>query len=151
MARKLDPEKLIVVEFAMASGVSLASIERDYAKQWGVEGRHVRRYIKSVKESWDRRESAPIEEKRARLAEMTLHVYRRALLKGHDGSAIRALDLAAKIYGITKSDVLAAVGIYDPRGAYTSNDAIKARLAELREQQLAMLAPGDEDKDGGSN
>jgi hypothetical protein len=90
-----------------------------------------------------------------RLTEAAWSRYRACVAKGHENSARGALDLIARMNGVTTQQVLGVVGPYDSRGLFTSGQAIQERLRELRAQQAAALAAGtpdeDEDKGGGSN
>ena len=155
MANTVDPRRLLAVENALASGAPRAYVIDELTQKWACSRRTAMRAIREVERQWAERAQAGVEDMRTRLTESAWGRFRSAVVKGHDRSAMQALDFIARINGLAAQQVLGVVGPYDSRGVFTSGQAIQDRLRELRAQQAAALAAGepedDKDKGGGSN
>jgi hypothetical protein len=148
MSRGWDEKMLAEVDQALGRGEPQGAVVDRVAASWGVEPRKVKRAIAEVLRRWGSRVvDADPDEQRAHLVGLVVSIYRESRAKGHGKVALACVDSMARILGLTRPDVLAVAGVLDQRGALTSPDEVRARLAELRQRQLG--AATDDEGGGG--
>ncbi len=137
MARPWNTAWLATVEDALGRGVPHDTIIATLRDDLGISSRRARRYIDAVLASWtERMTSATLDEQRGELVGLAMSVYREARRKGHAKTALAAIDTTARLLGLTRPDAQVAINVLDAGGALTSQDAVRERLAELRQRQL---------------
>lgn len=145
MPRALNPSWLANVEENLGRGVPHDVIITEL-RDLGLSAKKARRYIAQIVAQWGERvTTATTDEQRAELVGLAMSVYREARAKGHHKTALAAIDTTARLLGLVGPQAQVAVfNAIDTTGALTSGEAVKARLAELKQKDRQLTDGGND-------
>lgn len=135
-ATKLEiEERLDKVEEMLCAGLSSGRIERSIAREYQVDERQAREYLRRVKARWDEQLHGDVPHRREQVWRMTQRFYGKALLAKDHRAAGQALGLLARLAGAFAPRAEARSKVLEGLGPMPED----TKLALPRARRLLMI------------